>query len=329
MVPVTFLLHSKHYVQVKDLQEVAEFTLHSPPLIWEWATYFHLRNAGREVRLTNTMPREGIVVTSACMYPLLQKPPANVLLIDTLADSPPRFYAHIHVSQNPWQHKSFHSLLNFPVWRYINIWPQPGIIPRDPSRGGRFENVGFFGHRDQLEPSLQTEAFQQALAKRGLRLVIVDRDFTDYANIDAVIAVRDFTCNPQYHKPNSKLINGWKAGVPVLATGESAFVAMRESPLDFVEISNVGELLAGLEKLKADPNLVEKMVANGKRRVADYTEEKIRGDWEKLLFDDAQRLYAKWRCKSGLQKEAFYADQIFSRGFRSVKNKFKQKFQKA
>lgn len=329
MTPVNFLLDPHYIKQTANLDHVAEFTLHVPALIWEWTTWFHLKNAGHDVRIVGSMPEEGIVVTSACMYPLMQKPPANVLLIDTLADTPPRFYSHIHVSQNPWQHKSFHSLLEFPIWSYINIWPQRGIAPRDAARGLRFENVGFFGHRDQLEPSLQSDSFQQELEKRDLRLIIVDRDFTDYTNIDAVIAVRDFTRNPQYHKPNSKLINGWKAGVPVLATNESAFVAMRQTPLDFIEISSSAELLAGLEKLKSDPALVENMVANGKKRVVDYSHEKILGDWEKLLFEDAQQLYEKWRSKSKLQKEAFYADQIVSRGFRSVGNKIRKKLQKA
>lgn len=329
MVPVTFLLHPEHFRQVKDLQTVEEFTLHIPPLIWEWATHFHLKNAGRDVRLTDQMPNEGIVQVSACIYPLLQKPPADVLLIDTLADSPPRFYSHVHVSQNPCQHKDFHSILRFPIWRHINIWPQPGIVPRNPVRGERFEQIGFFGHYDQLEPSLISDEFKKQMRARGLTLKVIDRDFTDYSDIDAVIAIRDFTGNPQLHKPSSKLINGWTGGVPVLCTNETAFTAIRQSSLDFIEVNSADELLAGFDKLKANPELVKQMVANGRQRVQNFSQEKILNDWEKLLFDDAQQYYKEWRKKSKLEKQAFFTDAFVSRSFRSAKNKLKTRLRSA
>lgn len=327
MAPVRFLLHPDYYKQVQGLDHVAEFTLHVPALIWEWATYFHLKNAGHAVELVDEMPQDGIVIVSACMYPLLQKPPQNVILISTLADSPPRFFAHIHVSQNPWQHRDYPKPFGYPIWRFINIWPQPGIIPRDKSRGDKFERIGFFGHKDQLERSLQTVEFSNALAKQGLTLEIVDRDFNDYSNIDAVIAIRDFTGNPQYHKPNSKLINGWAAGVPVLATNESAFKAMKESLLDFIEVGSSEDLIAGLTKLKNDPLLVKKMVENGYKRVQDYTQEKILRDWEKLLFTDAQQLYAQWQRRSKAGKELFNANLFVARSYRNVKNRIRKKLQ--
>lgn len=325
MTPITFLLHPEHYKQVKDLEEVAEFTLHIPPLIWEWATFFHLKNAGHDVRLTDKMPDEGIVQVSACQFGLMERAPANVLLIDTLADSPPRFYAHVHVSQNPWQHKDFQSVWPLPVWRFINIWPQPGIIPRDPSRGKKFERIGFFGHYDQLEPRLQSDDFKKALAERGLSFHVIDRDFTDYTNIDAVLAVRDFTGNLQLHKPSSKLINAWVGGVPVLATGESAFVDMRRSPLDFIEIDSYESLLAGIDRLQANPDLPGQMAANGRERATDYTQEKVVGLWENLLFNDAQHLYEEWRRKSSLQKQAVFAEMFFSRSVRSATKKIKKR----
>lgn len=325
MAPITFLLDSFDYKRVSGLQRVEEFTLHIPALIWEWATYFHLKNAGHQVNLTDQMPLEGIVVVSAYKYPLLQKPPANVLLITTLADSPPRFFAHINVSQNPWQYRDYPNLLHYPIWSHINIWPQPGIIPRDPSRGKRFEQVGFFGHYDQLEPSLIGEEFKKKLTERGLNLKVIDRDFCDYSDIDAVIAVRDFTGNPQLHKPSSKLINGWAGGVPVLASGESAFKAIRRSSLDFIEVNSTEELLAGFDQLQSDPELIDRMVVNGYKRVQDFTQAKILKDWETLLFVDAQQYYEEWRRKSRLEKEAFYADLFLSRSFRSVKNKLKKR----
>lgn len=325
MVPVTFLLHPEHLKQVQGLEEVAEFTLHIPPLIWEWTTYFHLKNAGYDVRLTDKMPEEGIVQVSACNYGLMEKPPANVLLIDTLADSPPRFYAHVHVSQNPWQHKDFRTPFSFPVWRFINIWPQPGIVPRDAARGRKFERIGFFGHYDQLEPGLQSDRFKEELAKRGLSFHVIDRDFTDYTNIDAVIAVRSFPGEPQLHKPSSKLINGWMGGVPVLVTNESAFMDMQRSPLDFIEINSLDSLLAGLDKLQASPDLVERMVANGRERIKDYTHEKVVGMWGKLLFNEAQDFYEDWRRKSRLQKQAVYTEMFLSRSVRSATKKIKKR----
>jgi len=329
MTNVFFFLGEGDYNRVKDLTHIEGFVLHHPQLVWIWTTYFRLKQKGLNVTLICRMPEEGIVVISTVNLLLLQKPSDKVFLITTLADSPPPLYTQINVSQNPLQSRNYPSLLRFPVWRHISHWPQPGIIPRCKSRGSRFEKIGFMGHRDQLEPYLSSEEFANELRKLDLTFEVREDQFHDYSDFDTVLAIRDFANLTQLHKPYTKLINGWQAGVPVIAGTETSFQAIKKSELDFISVANKNDLIKALQKLKEDANLRAAMTKNGFQRAVDFTEKKILSDWEQLLFTDAQNLYREWRQKSALHKQMFYMEIFFSRSLRSMKNKLKLRLQKA
>ncbi len=318
---VYFFLCENDYDLVKNLTSIEDFILHHPQLVWIWTTYFRLKQKGHAISLTCRMPEEGIVVISAVNLNLFQKPSEKVFLITTLADSPPPFYTQINISQNPWQHRNYPNLLRYPVWRHIAHWPQPNIVPRDERRGDRFEKIGFMGHRDQLEAYLSSTEFEQKLQKLGLTFEISETQFSDYSGFDAVLAIRDFENMPQLHKPYTKLINGWQAGVPVIAGNETAFQALKKSSLDFMSVATKNDLFEALQKLKADANLRAAMIKNGKARAPQFTEQRIVEQWEKLLFADAQMHYRNWMQKGTIGKSVFYMDLFVSRALRSVKNK--------
>lgn len=120
--------------------------------------------------------------------------------------------------------------------RKIPLWPQPGLIPRNPARRTRLEVISYFGS-DQYEPHfVKTDAFQEALRQRGVRFANrFQGTWHDYENVDAVLAIRDCPPVVMATKPASKLINAWKARVPAMLGPEPAYRELRRSPLDFLE----------------------------------------------------------------------------------------------
>src|SRR5690349_4460227 len=107
MSKIYFFLNEYDYEQVRNLAEIEDFTLHYPQLVWIWTTYFRLKRKGCDVVLCKALPDDGIVVAPALSLPMFQKPNRNIFLISVSADSPPRFFSHMNISQNPWQHKEY------------------------------------------------------------------------------------------------------------------------------------------------------------------------------------------------------------------------------
>lgn len=326
MIDVYFYLNEGDFNRVKDLESIEEFTLHHPQLVWSWGTYFRMKQAGFPVTLINKLPESGIVIIPAIYLAMFQKPPAKVLLICTVADTPPPIFMQVNLTQNPVQKWQYPNLFRFPVWYHVPHWPQPNIIPRDQNRGDRFENVAFFGHDDQLDPQLQSKAFLEDLQAIGLRFAIVEKDFNDFSEVDAVLAIRVFSNELLPHKPYTKLVNAWTAGVPAIVGPESAYQSIRKSELDFLCVKNYGELISALKQLKLDKRFREAMVRNGWERKREYTDESIIKVWAQLLFTDAQSYYQEWVRRSSIGRQIFYTDLFLSRALRSAKNKFQKRF---
>ncbi len=129
--------------------------LHAPPGRYNWTlqTYLYLRAGGVNCQLTGTLPREGIVVTHRDFLADAIRPGPRLLLVCLLADrgAPEMWlagagrhpYAQLHLVQNPQD-----ALVARPslLWesRYLPLWPQPGLIPRDAARGDRFEHAAYW-----------------------------------------------------------------------------------------------------------------------------------------------------------------------------------------
>lgn len=322
MEDIYFHLHYEDIDVINTLDGLKGYNYRWPSLNWVYGTYYRLKQKGvRGIHLVSSLPQKGIVVMPSHQAKLMQVYSKDLFIISTLADSPPRFYTHLNVSQNPYQSSLYPNLLGFPIWKHIPHWPQPGIVPRQTERGARFDTIGFFGDRTGIPAELLGEEFARELAALGMRLKVDDATFNDYSDVDAVVAVREFSDEPFFYKPASKLVNGWLAGVPVIGGADSAFSALRRSPLDYLLVKSKAELLAALQTLKASPELRRQMVQNGRQRVQALSEEAILHQWEELLFNEAQTHYRTWLKKNAVERGAFFADLFLSRGFRSVKNR--------
>jgi hypothetical protein len=191
------------------------------------------------------------------------------------ADRPPLYMADLTVCQN----RSCAATTN---GLYLPQWPQPGLIPRDPKRKEKLENIAFFGRRVNLDGRLSGADFQAFLDRRGLRLVHDEKRWHDYREVDASVALRRIPEIEICTKPASKLTNAWLAGVPTLLGDEPAYAELRRHPYDYLAVASPQDLLAALDRLRQKKEY-SKFREQARLRAREFTREKTLRKWVALL----------------------------------------------
>lgn len=204
------------------------------------------------------------------------------------ADRSPVHWCDLEIVQNDLEPES-------PRTKYLNFWPQPGLIPRDPSRGGRVERVAYFGRASNAPAWFFDPAWHAALATMGMVFEIRDDRWFDYSDVDVVLAHRNEAPTMLRQKPASKLINAWHAGTPALLADEPAYASLLRSSLDYISIDAPADTLAWLRRLRESPAKYAAMVDNGRRRSHEYSIHATRARWMRLLLDRAVPEAVKWR----------------------------------
>ena len=196
---------------------------------------------------------------------------------------------------------------------FIPIWPQPGLIPRLKERGSTIENIVFKGDEINLYESFRSPEFKRELEKLGVTLRINGKRenepvmWHDYSTDDLVLAVRDLTEKDALVKPASKLVNAWIAGVPALLGPEPAFREQRQSDLDYIEVTTPQAVLEAVKLLKSQPELYQKMVANGHKRAEDFTTEKMIQRWYEFLAGPVADGYKRWSKRTQVSRMAEFS----------------------
>lgn len=280
---------------------------------WILQTVLRLRATGADVSLASALPDTGVLVFYAAHKRLVRKlwtPRCRCLLVAVRGDRHEVDLADVEVLQNP--------VFARPPRRIaMPHWPQPGLIGREPARGARLENVGFKGVRKSLHPQLSGPEWKDAVQALGLNWQDasaagegerVPEEWRDYRTLDALVAVRPPRHDAYPGKPATKLINAWLAGVPAVLGPESAYMALRESELDFLVASDARQTLGALQVLKNNPALYRAMVDNGQRRAREFDVASTTRRWQRLLFDELlpqteirrRRISPRWRRAVGV-----------------------------
>lgn len=260
---------------------------------WTLQTYLFLKEAGFPVSLTNRLPDEGILITHIDCLDYTYCPPKDLFFVALLVDrETPHPYAHLHVTHNPTQ--------KLPLglrYRYMTPWPQVGLKPRNPAFGNRFERIAFFGYPVNLHPDLKDEKFQERLSELELRITMpAPRDWHDFSDVDAVLAIRNFgSTNQHLNKSSLKLYNAWLAGVPAVLGHEDAFRTEGKPGVDYLEATNLDEVLSSLKRLRNDPGFRHSLVSAGSGAVTDFLPEKTVGRWISLFEKDILPQYQQWQ----------------------------------
>jgi hypothetical protein len=175
------------------------------------------------------------------------------------------------------------------------------------------------------EQFIEPEVLAPQIRQLGLALKLVPRkDWHDYREVDAVLAVRGpekprpagakSAIYSLQRKPATKLYNAWRAGVPAILSPDVAYEDLRRSEFDFLEASNVPEIIGSLRRLQADTALRQAMVRSGRARGEEFTPEKIAQEWIELLQHEIIPSYWGW-TRSGLRRRSFFLCRRLARRF--------------
>jgi hypothetical protein len=305
-----------------NLQSLGTPSLVVTAYSWILQTYLWLKADDFPCTLVGTLPSEGIVIAYWGSIPLDCKPSPRLLLVSVLADGLyPHPYSQLRIVQNRQQAALFHNSY------YMPHWPQPGLIPRRPTRSDRFENIGFFGAISNLSPELKSASWQSELKALGLNWHVVEPGrWHDYSNIDAVVAVRDFQQRDFFQKPATKLFNAWHAGVPAILGCESAFQAERQSDLDYIEVSSPDEILVALKQLRDTPELRRAMIANGQLRAEETSIENLTAQWRDFITEVAVPAYEDWCSASYIKQQSLFMQRFLSKKMNGLSSRMQKVF---
>lgn len=166
---------------------------------------------------------------------------------------------------------------------FVPLWPQPGIVARDPRRAGRVERLGYAGRTGASPSWFFDDNFHRALRERGIAFDVRRGRWNDYRDVDVAIATRVAARAMLDVEPATKLYNAWLAGLPMLAGPEPAYCALRRSALDYIEVGGADDVLRALDRLRADPRLYRAMIDNGRARAREFSIDAVRARWLALI----------------------------------------------
>ena len=272
---------------------------------WIFQTWLALERSGFPARLTHSIPAEGVMVTLTSCVPVGFRVPERVFFVGVVADYLAHPQAHLHVVQNVAHARRLHNSV------FVPHWPHPNLLPRDPARSDRFENVCFLGEKSNLARELADPVWQKRLkSDLGVDFIICGADrWHDYTEADCVVAVRGFNRSAYLQKPATKLYNAWLAGVPFIGGTDSAYAAEGERGQNFLRAQTVEELVGHIRRLKNEPDLRNRLVAAGRIAGQAVTPSAILQHWTRLLGETVQGAAERWRRKSAAGRRFFQAAQ--------------------
>jgi hypothetical protein len=260
--------------------------------VWIVQSYVRVRAAleslGFEVCIGGRFERGAICVAHRDDLNRYADPLHDCLVVGVRADRPPLRVARIEVVQNPLQAGS-------PRARFVPHWPQPGLIPRETSRGPRIERIAYFGREDSIPAWYSDLEFRAQLARLGLVLEIRSKAWNDYGDVDVLLAHRDETPLMLRNKPASKLVNAWLACVPAILAPEPAFEQLKRSDLDFIATTSASTTIQALHDLVRSPDRYHAMVENGRERAREFSTDAVRQRWIELMVRDVVPAFERWR----------------------------------
>jgi hypothetical protein len=261
------------------------------PSCWIAQTFIHLRRRGLPVRLATTPSPRDVNVVHYDDLPSWKRLPFWAFLVVVQADRPRPALADIRLVQNRL------GIEDAARDRFVVLWPQPGLVPRDPARGAQLSTVGYFGLPTYLAPSYRDVRMRSALAALGVSLEarFEPEQWTDYRAVDAVLAVREVSDFVLAVKPATKLLNAWRAGcIPIMGV-ESACRQLGRPGVDYLEVASPDGVVAAVRRLRDEPGAAARLRAEGTRTVAAYDDDALARQWVTVLEETALPAFERWQ----------------------------------
>jgi len=286
---------------------------------WILKTYLKLKqsNSALNISIGNLIPDEGIILFHKGFFPKNCIPTSTQLFVCVQADYGRYKFAQCHIMQNPaglnnfsFSKKSYFEELIFPFSKNVFIahWNQDNIISRMDTRANTFKNVSFYGVSQNFPQELLDHKFSNKLSKEGISLQIItdSNQWDDYSQTDCILAIRDFNNMPHFNKPFSKIINGYLAGVPVIAGNEtSALYLKKKAKINLPIVTSPEACFDAILKLRSEyvSRLAE--VKKDNKKLGAYHDVEIVLQWQKKL-EALQQHYKLWQKSSASTKKIFF-----------------------
>ena len=268
-------------------------------LNWCLQTYHLLsKRSNLPVQCSNKILPEVINIIHSDQL-LQQKGHASEFVVCVRADYPGRRWAHYHLVQNKNQLGANTS--------FIPHWVQPGLIERDVNRKG-VRRVAYAGEAFNGNLAGTADTWKQFLEPHNIEFVtLAGGSWHDLSSIDVLVGIRSFDEQPHNTKPPTKLFGAWHANIPFIGGHDSAFKQVGVPGEDYLLVGTPDEAIKAILKLRDDPALYNKLVQNGKKKAALYTEETIAQVWLEVLTGPVMHRYQQWQAKPLLEQARFNA----------------------
>jgi hypothetical protein len=259
---------------------------------WVVQTYLHVRERLAQQGISTSigerfMPNAVCVAHRDCLNNFFDSS-FRSFVVGVRADRPPLHNCNITIVQN-------HLGLDGDDTVFMPFWPQPGLVPREPGRGSMIQKLAYMGRTGSMPHWYTEPTFLQALADEGVAFEIRETQWHDYSDVDLVLACRDEASNVLAHKPASKLVNAWLAGVPALLSPEPAFMRLRHDDDDFKIVHSGKDVIEAVRALKRCPIAYMRMLARAQQRRQYCDRERVIAAWMHLLTGRVQRDFTAWQ----------------------------------
>ncbi|NJB69136.1 hypothetical protein GGQ74_002830 [Desulfobaculum xiamenense] len=225
-------------------------------------------------------------------------------------DRPPVPLADFVIEQNPCVPQSEKT-------QFLPSWPQPGLIPRDGSRGCSCVRLAYVGSEEYVPSYMKTSRFIDELRKLGVEFCFMHKgNWVDYSQVDALVAVRDVPRSVLARKPYAKLVNAWLAGIPIILGDEPAYRALRRSGLDYLEASSEAEVLVAVARLVSDSRFYSAMQDNALTRIAEFSIGRITDMWCDVLEAATSSVRSFPVLERASRRIRYQAGCLFARGWK-------------
>jgi hypothetical protein len=252
---------------------------------------YSILSARKNLSLTcsNKLIRDAInIVHSAQLAELNAK--AYHFIVCVQADFPARPWSHYHLVQNKTQlrRNTF----------FLPLWIQPGLIQRDNSRNS-VQTVAYTGIVYNGNMAATEKLWKEYFLPYGIEFnTLVTGAWNDLHNVDVLIGIRSFDSKTYNRKPVSKLLNAWHAQIPFIGGYDSAYRQIGIPGQDYLIAKTMKEAVAAVLRLRDDKELYAKLVANGRNRAMDFTNERIAEQWEQALKGPVYKRYENWKKRT-------------------------------
>jgi hypothetical protein len=266
--------------------------------VWIVSTDLRLRGAGQDVRIVDR-PVSGAINICCDERAGVTGDSSGAFLVLTQGDRDPLPWADYRLVQSPEQ-------MNDRCVSLIKHWPQPGLIPRDASRGNRLERVGYVGPVENLAAGFRDDAFRGAMRALGVELVIRDdpAQWHDFADLDAYLAVRDWPWHLIRTKPATKLVHAWLTGAIGLLGPEPSYRHWGSDGEDYFEVRTPEDVLRVVQRLKADPAIGGRVRQRGQEKGREHDEQAVIRQWIEVLNGPVREAFERWRQAGPLTWQA-------------------------